>query len=384
MDLSVSGENVRAAFIGAWPGSPLRLQRLGKAGHGAAAASVSSSSAPAHGSGAEAVPTLGFVASGEDASAQDKALTAAVEAELARLWKDGRVVSVAPPPAGFQWWLGGEVGREAAAESSVRLKAQYNAGQWSFLANGTKLPPFDASALLEACSEPSSVAELDAERSALLLQALYCTIPSSPDAASTAHGGAPEEGAVEAMDTSGDDGVGAGRGSARPRHEAADAVTMLTRLEALAAAERRVGVSEGRVYGWLPLVRAAVCAVPPSAWRDALVTMTTLEPNELLGFSVADDLEKQRMTEGVVLRIFAAFEMLCAWPPARMSPPRVHRGRGSRMGTTQRYLAECGALESRSGRPNGAAQGPCDALARACAWCGLPAHGGGDADACAR
>ena len=51
---------------------------------------------------------------------------------------------------------------QEAAEAAVRLTAARRGGMWRFTANGRVLTPFDASALLEPCSKPSSLDALDA------------------------------------------------------------------------------------------------------------------------------------------------------------------------------------------------------------------------------
>ena len=98
---------------------PLLVQRIGRNREAAARAEEAAPTGAGALSGAAAAPSLGYAQRGRSAS--ERLLVEAAEQAMARLWQGGKTVALPLPPPGFQWEIGGEVGREEEAERAVPL-----------------------------------------------------------------------------------------------------------------------------------------------------------------------------------------------------------------------------------------------------------------------
>ena len=274
---SDSSELVNVLFCGVDENEPLLVQRIGRAREEAAKAM----DAPVAGmSGAAAAPSLGYVQ--RSRSVADRLLVEAAEDAMAHYWRQGKIISLPLPPAGFQWELGATPGEEVLAERNVALTATFTArddckkgGGWRFTINGVAIPAFDARAVISPCSLDMTnhtplALDPNSERAELLRIALYVT----------------EVGGASVL-------------------------VAFDRMHTLAVHSRAEDANEGAVYDWLPF--AANGDVVARTWRDALLAIKTRDADHVvLGAGVLSDGSgvARDMSEGVLLRIFHGLEFL--------------------------------------------------------------------------
>ena len=262
---------------------PLLVQRIGRArSQGKEAATVGGTT-----SGATAVPSLGYVQ--KERSREEAMLFKAAEHALADYWNGGKVFSLPLPPAGLQWnlpddersmGLGWEK-RESTVKRTAKLVADINGNtKWEFTIAGKPIDAFDARPVMSPCSLDSNDtlhrpialdSRLDSGR--LLRIAFYDDSDKLP------HG----DPVLKAM----------------------------ARLHSFAKADRKAGLSEGRVFDWFPLANASL--LPSRTWRDALLAIRTRERNHVvLGKGISSDGTGTPLdlSEGVLVRMFHGFEFL--------------------------------------------------------------------------
>ena len=293
-DSTSSREVVSAMFCGD-PDEPLLVQRIGKARkEGQELATGGGSS-----SGATAVPSLGYVQ--RSRSAEEARLMEAAEVAVAAYWKRGRTLALPIPPPGFQWELNGpdlsdDSGWEKLENAVVRTAEFVDTGDgektWRFTIGGVAVDPFDARSVISPCalgpdddSHQPVPLETGSPRERSLRIALY--LPEDP--------------------TNSED-------QATPLPYGAPVLDSMTRLHELAAEDRNAseyGPSEGIVYDWIPLANSS--PLPSRTWRDTLLAIRTRDRDHVvLGQGVRSDGTgaARDMTEGVLLRLFHALEML--------------------------------------------------------------------------
>lgn len=284
-------EVVAAMFCGD-ASEPLLVQRIGKARReGQEAATVGGTT-----SGATAVPSLGYVQRGR--SLQEARLIAATEVAVAKHWKGGKTSPLPLPPIGLQWDLpdiidSDELGWEEK-EASVRRTAtlvtdESGTTSWKFSIAGIKVEAFDARAVVSPCAldlgdesyQPDRL-EPGSERYDCLKVVLYVNGSAGINDTDLLHG--------------------------RP------VLRAMSTLHSIAESDRRAsrqGLSEGRVFDWMPL--ACQSLLPARTWRDALLAIRTRENDfVVLGQGIAPDGTgaPRDMVEGVLVRIFHGLEML--------------------------------------------------------------------------
>ena len=256
----------------------------------------------------------------------DRLLVEAAERKMAENWKDGNTVSLPLPPPGLQWSLGAEAGREEEAERAVKLTASFKSvGGWSFSIGGKAVLPFDARAVVSPCTLDTAnhtPMPLNESRSAALRTALYVHgaegLPPP--------GGAPALAALSELHSFAADARrhGAREGQVYSGHsrrwrrralrQDGSARTAYGRWPIPGRCERLPLAPTTfliwQVYDWLPL--AAAGAVTARTWRDMLLALKTREAEHVtLGPVHADGSGSARdMSEGVILRLFYALEML--------------------------------------------------------------------------
>jgi 3-methyladenine DNA glycosylase/8-oxoguanine DNA glycosylase/superfamily II DNA or RNA helicase len=284
-----SKELVSAMFCGD-TNEPLLVQRIGKARkEGKEAATAGGTT-----SGATAVPSLGYVQRGR--SVAEAKLIEAVEVAVAEHWKDGNTAPLPLPPAGLQWDLpsageSNDIGWEAKETSVTRtvelIEDESGNRSWSFTIAGVPVDAFDAGAVVSPCAldledqqhRPETL-EPGSERDCCVRLALY--VKDGSTKSNLPNGRA----VLEAM----------------------------SMLHTLAESDRKAalsGLSEGRVYDWMPLVTNSL--LPSRTWRDALLAIRTRENDfVVLGKGVGSDGTgaPRDMVEGVLVRVFHGLEML--------------------------------------------------------------------------
>ena len=284
-------EVVAAMFCGD-ASEPLLVQRIGKARReGQEAATVGGTT-----SGATAVPSLGYVQRGR--SLQEARLFAATEIAVAEHWKGGKTSPLPLPPNGIQWDLSDtidsdELGweeKEASVRRTATLVTDDNGTTfWKFSIAGIEVEAFDARAVVSPCAldlgdesyQPERL-KPGSERCDCLKVVLYVNASAGANDTNLLHG--------------------------KPVLKAMSA------LHSIAEGDRRAsrqGLSEGRVFDWMPLARQSL--LPARTWRDALLAIRTRENDfVVLGRGIAPDGTgaPRDMVEGVLVRIFHGLEML--------------------------------------------------------------------------
>lgn len=281
-------EVVSAMFCGD-SNEPLLVQRIGKARkEGTELATAGGTS------GATAVPSLGYVK--RSRSDEEKRIMEAAELKVAAYWKGGRTEALPTPPQGLQWELLGNESKSHArreeVESSVVKTAEiFDDGSgkkaWRFTIGGITVAPFDARSVISSCKldhdghRPVSL-EHGSQRSRFLRIAMY--LPEDTED---------------------------GNGSLSCGKAVLQAMAGLHTLAISDRSQPGNELSEGSVYDWTPLAKAS--PLPSRTWRDALLAIRTRERDHVsLGKGIRSDGTGavRDMTEGVLLRLFYALEML--------------------------------------------------------------------------
>lgn len=274
-------ETISVMFCGD-PDEPLLVQRIGKArreGQGLATTGGATS-------GAAAIPSLGYVQ--EKRSLAENAIMKAAEVATAEYWKCGRNTALPLLPPGMQWEVSG--GEFSALRTAELLTDRTGRSFWHFSIAGVKVDAFDARPVVSPCALDLQDTEHMAkplqsvpERYRALSIALYCS----------------------EYDETGKMSVPSGQGSG--------VLNALVDLHAQAV-DGRVKLSNGEstvLYDWMPL--ALKSPIPSRTWRDALLAIRTRDKNHVYigrGINANGSGAPRDMTEGVLLRIYHALEML--------------------------------------------------------------------------
>jgi hypothetical protein len=307
IEVKVDGEVVSAMFCGDH-NEPLLVQRIGKARREGKELATAGGST----SGATAVPSLGYVH--RSRSIEEAKLMEAAEKEVAAYWEGGRATELPMPPPGFQW--------EFPNTDTVMRKAEFcdngiGKKQWQFTIGGTRVDPFDARGVISPCKldlddarhRPEPLVRGSKPDRSLRI-ALYVKENSEADKSCKLllpYG----EGVLDALEG----------------------------LHALAVSDRRNRPNEGFVYDWMPL--ALDSPLPSRTWRDALLAIRTRERDHvLLGKGIRSDGTgaPRDMTEGVLLRLFHALEMLY---PTALKKESAFKFRVRPKGAAYHHLLVC-------------------------------------------
>ncbi|KAJ9465403.1 putative helicase [Diplonema papillatum] len=207
----------------------------------------------------------------------------AVAAYLTAVGKE-KQTRLPTPPVGFGWvWEETATVRivkkdpVTATASSGANPAADEPCAYQFLARGVPVKPFDASALLVPCNQPSRYVPLPSGFEVALRQALY----------------------VEERDLDRDQPI----------------LELLAGLEAQAEAFRSAaGWSVHDVYAWTHIAKQST--LPTAVWRDMVIKLATREGQTVEVRRCARDGTKaaadalQQLTEGVLLRVLHALQAL--------------------------------------------------------------------------
>lgn len=284
-----SKEVVSAMFCGDTK-EPLLVQRIGKARREGREAATAGGTA----SGATAVPSLGYVH--KERSREEAMLFEAAEKAMADHWDGGKILPLPVPPAGVQWDLpletesmnlDWEEKEFAVARTAELVESASGKKEWRFTIAGKPVDAFDARPVMSPCALDTNdgcnrlvTLEPGSDRDHLLRIALYVE----------------DDAAV----------VGLPHGKTVLR--------AMARLHFLAKTDRETsqqGLSEGRVYDWMPLANASL--LPSRTWRDALLAIRTREKNHVvLGKGIRSDGSGTPLdlAEGVLVRLFHGLEFL--------------------------------------------------------------------------
>jgi 3-methyladenine DNA glycosylase/8-oxoguanine DNA glycosylase/superfamily II DNA or RNA helicase len=280
-DKPLEKETISAMFCGD-ADEPLLVQRIGKARREGKELATTSGAT----SGAAAVPSLGYVQ--KERSTEECRIMDAAQIAVANHWKGGLASQLPLLPAGMQWEIpddGGVILRQAKLADVGNGRAS-----WTFSIAGVKVDLFDARQVVSPCAlsledkthRPVPLGSVPQRRSLLVAALCYSKESDSPSKRKVLAGKV----VLEAM----------------------------TKLHDLAVSDRETplnGLSEGIVYDWLPL--ASEGPIPSRTWRDALLAIRTRDTEHVvLGQGISSDGSgaPRDMTEGVLLRIFYALEML--------------------------------------------------------------------------